>query len=150
MIWFCSTITLLFSHSVMQSCPTLCDPIDCSTPGFSALHYLLEFAQTPAPWVSDAIQPSHSLSPPSPLPSIFSSIKYMLPIIITTSWRKHHSYLLKCQKSKSRNMQGNVNNKSEFNAILEARATGTKPLILLMERAPLGKLGWTPGTDFLF
>ena len=35
-------------------------------------------------------------------------------------------------------------------AILEAHATGTKPLILLMERPPLGKLGWAPGTDFLF
>ena len=52
--------------SVPKSCPTLCDPMDCSTPGFPVLHYLLEFAQTHVHWVSDAIQPSHPLlSPPS-------------------------------------------------------------------------------------
>ena len=52
--------------SVMQSCLTLCDPTDCSTPGFPVLHYLLEFAETQVHWVSDAIQPSHPLSPSSP------------------------------------------------------------------------------------
>ena len=48
--------------SVTQLCPTLCD----RTPGFPVLHCLLEFAQTHVHWVSDAIQPSHSLSSPSP------------------------------------------------------------------------------------
>ena len=38
--------SLLFSRSVAQSCLALCDPMDCSTPGFSFLHYLPEFAQT--------------------------------------------------------------------------------------------------------
>ena len=52
--------------SVAKSCPTLCDPRDCSMPGFSVLHYLLEFAQTHVRSVCDATQPSHSLSPPSP------------------------------------------------------------------------------------
>ena len=52
--------------SVAQSCPALCDTINCSTPGFPVLHYLLEFAQTHVHWVSKAIQPSHPLSPPSP------------------------------------------------------------------------------------
>ena len=51
----------------VQSCPTLCDPMDCSTPGFPVLHYLPKFAHTHIHWVSDAIQPSHPLSPPSPL-----------------------------------------------------------------------------------
>ena len=46
-------------------CLTLCDPMDCSTPGFSVLHYLLELGQTHIHWVGSAIQPSHSLSPPS-------------------------------------------------------------------------------------
>ena len=41
--------------SVAQSCPTFCDPTDCSTPGFPVLHYLLEFAQTHVHEVSDAI-----------------------------------------------------------------------------------------------
>ena len=54
-------------HLVTQSCLTLCDPMDCSTPGFPVLHYLPEFAQTHVPWVGDAIQPSPPLSPPSPV-----------------------------------------------------------------------------------
>ena len=45
---------------------TLCDPMDCSTPGFPLLHCLPKFAQTRVHRVSDAIQPSHPLSPPSP------------------------------------------------------------------------------------
>ena len=44
----------------------LCDPTDCSMPGFSVLHYLSEFAQTHVYWVSDTIQPSPALLPPSP------------------------------------------------------------------------------------
>ena len=44
--------------SVAKLCPTLCDPMDCSTPGFPVLHHLLEFAQTHVRWVSDIIQPS--------------------------------------------------------------------------------------------
>ena len=50
----------------LKSCPTLCNPMDCSTPGFSVLHYLPEFSQTHVHWVSDAIYPSHPLSSPSP------------------------------------------------------------------------------------
>ena len=52
--------------SVTQSCLTLCDPMDCSTLGFPVHHQLLELAQTHVHWVSDAIQPSHPLSAPSP------------------------------------------------------------------------------------
>ena len=52
--------------SVTQSCPTLCDPMDCSTPGFPVHHQLPELAQIHVYWVSDAIQPSHPLSSPSP------------------------------------------------------------------------------------
>ena len=52
--------------SVIQSCLTLCDPIGCSMPGFPVHHQLPEFTQAHAHWVSDAIQPSHSLSPSSP------------------------------------------------------------------------------------
>ena len=60
---------------VAQSCPTLCNPMDSSTPGFPVLHCLQEFAQTHVPWVSDTIQSSCSLSPPSPLVLIFPSIR---------------------------------------------------------------------------
>ena len=56
--------------SVTQSCPALCDPINCSTPGLPVNHHLPEFTQTHAHRVSDAIQPSHPLSHLLLLPSI--------------------------------------------------------------------------------
>ena len=52
--------------SVAQLCPTLCDPMDCSTPGFPVHHPLPELIQTHVYQVGDAIQPSHPLSSPSP------------------------------------------------------------------------------------
>ena len=52
--------------SVAQSCPTLCYPMNRSTPGLPLHHQLLEFTQTHVHRVSDAIQPSHPLSSPSP------------------------------------------------------------------------------------
>ena len=52
--------------SVTQLLPTLCDPMDCSTPGLPVHHQLPEFTQTHVHWVSDANQPSHLLSSPSP------------------------------------------------------------------------------------
>ena len=55
--------------SVAQSCLTLCDPTDCSTPGFPVHHQLPEFTQTHVHRVGDAIQPSHPLSFPSPAPN---------------------------------------------------------------------------------
>ena len=56
----------MFISSVTQLCPTLCDPMDCSTPGFPVHHQLPELAQTHIHWVGDAIQPSHPMSSPSP------------------------------------------------------------------------------------
>ena len=53
-------------RSVAQSCPTLCNPMNRSTPGLPVHHQLLEFTETHIHWVSDAIQPSHPLSSPSP------------------------------------------------------------------------------------
>ena len=58
---------LIQFSSVAQSCLTLCDPMDCSTPGFPVHHQLLELAQIHVHRVGDAIQPSHPLSSPSPL-----------------------------------------------------------------------------------
>ena len=52
--------------SVTQLCPTLCNPMDCSMPGFPVHHQLLDPTQTHVHWVGDAIQPSHPLSCPSP------------------------------------------------------------------------------------
>ena len=63
----CKSVSQEFS-SVAQSCPTLCDPKDCSTPGFPVHHQLPELmlCQSHVHWVSDTIQPSHPLSSPSP------------------------------------------------------------------------------------
>ena len=61
--------------SVAQLCPALCDPMDCSTPGFPVLHHLPEFAQIHVHCVSDAIQPSHPLLSPLLPPSILPSIR---------------------------------------------------------------------------
>ena len=63
---------VFFCCLVAQSCPTLCNPMDCSTPGFPVLHHLPEIAQTHVHWDSDSIQPSHPLLPPSPLAFNFS------------------------------------------------------------------------------
>ena len=52
--------------SVAKLCLTLCDPMDSSLPGFLVLHFLPRFAQTHVHWVSDTIQSSHPLFPPSP------------------------------------------------------------------------------------
>ena len=63
--------------SAPQSCPTLCDPMNCSTPGLPVHHQLLEFTQTHVHRVGDAIQPSHPLSSPSlpaPNPSQHQSL----------------------------------------------------------------------------
>jgi len=60
----CNRCSIQFS-SVAQSCPTLCHPMNHSTPGLSVHHQLLEITQTHVLWVGDAIQPSHPLSSPS-------------------------------------------------------------------------------------
>ena len=62
-------------RSVAQSCPTLCDPMNRDTPGLPVHHQLLEFTQTHVRQVSDAIQPSHSLSSLLLLPQIPPSIR---------------------------------------------------------------------------
>ena len=86
----CSTC---FGHYLFLLCLTLCNPVDCSMPGLPVHHQLPEFTQTHVHWVSDAIQPSHPLSSPLFLPSIFSSIRvcsYELALCI--KWPKYWSF----------------------------------------------------------
>ena len=61
-----SKLTSLHFSSVAQLSPTICDPMDCSTPGFPVDHQFLETIQTHVHCVGDASQPSHPLSSPSP------------------------------------------------------------------------------------
>ena len=74
--------------SVAQSCPTLFDPMDCSTPGLPVHRQFLEFNQTCVHCVSDAIRPSHPLSP-----SIFPSIRvFSNESVLRIRWPKYWSF----------------------------------------------------------
>ena len=67
--------------------------MDCSMPGYPVLHNLLEFAQTHAHWVGDAIQPSHHLSPPATLSSVFFSIRvFSNESALHMRWPKYWSF----------------------------------------------------------
>ena len=81
---FCYTIGYTaFSaqcSSVAQLCPTRCNPMDCSMPGFSVYHHLLEPAQTHVHRISDAIQPFHPLLSPSPPAFNLSHYQGFLPL----------------------------------------------------------------------
>ena len=70
-----SHLSVYYCCSVIQSCQTLCNCMDCSMPGFPVLHHILDLAQTQDHWVHDAIQTGHPLSSPLLLPSIFPSIR---------------------------------------------------------------------------
>ena len=79
--------------SVIQSCLTLCDPVDCSTPGFPVHHQFLELTQTHVYQDSDAIQPSHPLSPLLLLPSILPSIRvFPNESALLIRWPKYWSF----------------------------------------------------------
>ena len=76
--------------SVVQSRPTVCNPTDCSKPGFPLHHQLLEYAQIHVHWVSDAIQPSHPCHPLLLLPSIFPSIRiFSNELTLYIRWPKY-------------------------------------------------------------
>ena len=79
--------------SVAQSCPTLCDPMNHSAPGLPVHHQLLEFTQTHIHRVSDAIQPSHPLSSPSPLALNPSQIRvFSNESTLRMRWPKYWSF----------------------------------------------------------
>ena len=78
--------------SVAQLCPTLCDPMNHSTPGLPVHHQLTEFTQIHVHRVRDAIQPSHPLSSPSPLPPIPPSIRvFSNESTLRMRWPKYRS-----------------------------------------------------------
>ena len=79
--------------SVAQSCPTLCDPMSCSTPGLPVHHQLPEPTQTNVHWVGDAIQTSHPLCPLFLLPSILPSIRdFSNESALCIKWPKYWSF----------------------------------------------------------
>ena len=84
---------LMFQFSsVAQSCPSLCDHIDCCIPGLPVHHQLPEFTQTHVHWIGDAIQPSHpllSLYSPSVFPSI---MVFSNELVLCIRWPKYWSF----------------------------------------------------------
>ena len=95
-LYFEKTLCMLsvqFS-SVAQSCPTLCDPMHCSMPVFPVHHQLLEPTQTHFCQNGDAIQPSHSLSPPSPPALNLSQCQGLLSneSVLQIKWQKYWSF----------------------------------------------------------
>ena len=79
--------------SVSKSCPTFCNPMDCSMPVFPVLHYPLEFVQPHVCWVSDSIQSSQLLLPLLLLPSVFPSIRdFSSESALHISWLKYWSF----------------------------------------------------------
>ena len=85
--------------SVAQSCLTLCDPMNCSTPSFPVHHQLPELAQTHVHLVSDAIQPSHPLSSPSPGFSLSQDQSLFQGVSSSHRWPKFWSFSLRISPS---------------------------------------------------
>ena len=84
--------------SVAQLCPTLCDSMDCSTPGFSVRHQLPEFTQTRVHWVGDAIQPSHPLLSSSPTFSL-SQLQGLFKWVSSSHHIKYWSFIFSISPS---------------------------------------------------
>ena len=95
-----NTVSVQFS-SVTQSCLTLCDPVDCSMPGFPVHINSCTPTQTYVHHISDASQPSHLLLPPSPLPSVFPSIRvFSSESALHIRWPKYWSFSFSINSSK--------------------------------------------------
>ena len=91
-LWIICTASVQFI-SVTQSCPTLCDLMDYNTPDFPVHHQLLELAQTHVHQVSDAIQPSHPPSAPSPPDfNLFSIRVFSHESVLHIRWPKYWSF----------------------------------------------------------
>ena len=85
--------TISSVSSVDQSCLTVCDLMNCSRPGLTIQHQLLEFAQTHVHCIGDVIESSHPLSSLSPTPSIFSSIRvFSNESALRIRWPKYWSF----------------------------------------------------------
>ena len=102
---------------VAQSCPTLCDPIDCITPGFPVLHCLPELAQTHVHGDGEAIQPSHPLSSPSPPVFVFPRIRvFSNESVLRIRWSNYWSFSFSIRPS------------SEYSRLISLGQAGLIPL----------------------
>ena len=117
-----SYVSWICCFSVVQSCLTLCNLMNCSTPGFPVLHYLLEFAQIHVDWVSDAIQPSHPLLSPLLLPSLFPSIRvFSNELALYIRWPKYWSFCFSI--SPSNEYSGLISSRINWSYVLAIQGT---------------------------
>ena len=112
--------------SVAQSCLSLCNPMDCSTPGLCVHHQLPEFTQTHAHWVSDAIQPSHPLLSPSPPTFNLSQHQDLFRWALHIKWTKDWSFGLSI--STSNEFSGLISFRIDWWDLLAVRGTLKSPL----------------------
>ena len=128
--------SLQFS-SVAQSCPTLCDPMDCSMPGLPVHHQLPEFTQTHVHRVGDAIQPSHPLSSLLLL-SIFPSIRvFSNKLVLRIRWTKYWSFSFSI--SPSNECSGLISFRIDWFDLLVVQGTLKSLLQHHSSKAPLEK-----------
>ena len=121
---------------VAKSCPTLCDPVNCSTPGFPALHYVPEYAQTHLHWVDDAIQLSHPLSSPSPPALNFPSIRlFSNESVLCVSWPMYWSFT--CSISPSNDYSGMISLRIDRFDLLAVQGTLKRLLQYHTSKAPV-------------
>ena len=108
--------------SVTQSCPTLCDPMDCSMPGLPVHHQLPQFTQTHTHWVSDAIQPSHPLLPPSP-PTFNLSQHQVFPneSVLHIRWPKYWSFSFSIRWPKYWSFSFSISPSNEYSGLISFR-----------------------------
>ena len=83
--WYLKLYLSVQFSSVAQSCPTLCDPMNCSMPGLPVHHQLLEFTQTHVHRVGDVIQPSHPLLSPSPPAPVLNHLNECINFKLSSS-----------------------------------------------------------------
>ena len=122
-----------FSHS----CPTLCNPMDCSTPGFPVHHQLLAITQTHVHRVGDVIQPTHPLSSPSLPPSIFPSIRvFFNESALPSRWPKYWSFSFNICPSNE--YSGLISFRMDWWDLLAAQGT-LKSLLWMLGAGALGR-----------
>ena len=120
--------------SVTQSCPTLWDPMNHSTPDLPVHHQLPEFTQTHVHWVSEAIQASHPLSPLLLLPSIFPSIRvFSVESALRLRWPKYWSFSFSI--SPSNEYSGLISFRIDWFDLLAVQGT--------LKFSPTPQLQWT-------
>ena len=121
-------------RSVTKSRPTLCAPMDCSTPGFPVFHYHPKFAQTHVHRAGDVIQPSHPLSSPSPPTFSLSSITvFSNESVLHIRWPKYWSFSL----SPSNEYSGLISFKMDWLDLLVCKAVFFKRYFCREEELPV-------------